>query len=36
LLRAREETASESQSRDGPRLVCFEVRISTKSPLFKR
>ena len=36
LLRAREDTARESQSREGPRLVCFEVRISTKSPLFSR
>ena len=36
LVAARDEAASESQSRDGPRLACFEVRISTKSPLCRR
>jgi hypothetical protein len=35
LLRARDEAASESQSRDGPRPL-FVVRISTKSPLLSR
>ena len=33
LFRAREDFASVIQSRDGPRPL-FEVRISTKSPLF--
>ena len=35
LLRAREDAASDIQSREGPRPV-FAVRISTKSPLFRR
>ena len=35
LFRARDEAASDIQSRDGPRPV-FVVRISTKSPLFSR
>jgi hypothetical protein len=34
LLRARDDRASESQSRDGPRPD-FDVRISTKSPFFR-